>query len=300
MNLNPIIRTWKWLALIVAGMPIIAWTASADPAPLFRFALISDTHLGAHGQQDELAFSNAVREINATDAAFTLCLGDLVNAGNPLQYPAWKKIAAGLSKPWYAVPGNHDPVPLFTSQVQAETDFAFDRPPFRFIGFNSANTNSHTGYVTPAQLAWLDIQLAAAEKADLRAILFTHVPRHKNLHPDRGWWIKDADGGQGLRELLHKHRPAVAALFAGHMHCGLRGWQDLDSIPEILVPALGGIGNARRKWDPAAMEGWVLEEFRNGYLLADVFPDAIRFTYKPLGVPSSVTTNISLRLPQTP
>ena len=99
----------------------------------FAFALISDTHLG-RGGNDKAAeqMRLAVSEINASPASLVLCCGDLVNAGevpaNRKHYPTWVQIAGGFRSPWHAVPGNHDPIDVFTEHVRPQTDYVVDAP----------------------------------------------------------------------------------------------------------------------------------------------------------------------------
>src|SRR5262245_53403658 len=53
----------------------------ARATPTFSFALITDTHLGKPGADYVTRMRNAVAEINASPAAFTVFCGDLVDRG---------------------------------------------------------------------------------------------------------------------------------------------------------------------------------------------------------------------------
>ncbi|MBM4050918.1 MAG: hypothetical protein FJ279_37965, partial [Planctomycetes bacterium] len=128
---------------LAAGAGWVALTALASRAnaqatakPEFTFALVSDTHVGRKGEGPSRNMALAVEEINASPAQFTVFCGDLVDNGmkpeNEKRYPEWAEIAGRLNKPFYAVPGNHDPEDRFKQHVRKETDFAFDHERFRF------------------------------------------------------------------------------------------------------------------------------------------------------------------------
>ena len=66
---------------------------------------------------------DAVTEINDAAVEFTIFCGDLVDRGeveaNQKRYGEWLDLAKGLKKDFTAVPGNHDPVAVFTSLPSA-------------------------------------------------------------------------------------------------------------------------------------------------------------------------------------
>lgn len=249
----------------------------------FEFAIIADSHIQARNQEMR-ALTTAVDEINASEAAFTVCLGDLVNVGadNPDRYPEWRAAVDRLSKPWHAVPGNHDPVELFRKHVQDKTDFTVDADGVRLVLFQNSRTDSHKGFLTPEQLPWIDAAVAEADAAGRRSILCCHVPAHRNVSPDRGYFLDDANGGTEFAGLLERRRKSILAVFSGHNHCGLRGWDD-RGVPEVIVTALGGVGNKR---DLSKAPGWHLGpqgSQPNGYTQVAVHEAAVVIRYKPVG-----------------
>jgi 3',5'-cyclic AMP phosphodiesterase CpdA len=258
----------------------------ARPAPgpkRLEFAIISDSHIQDR-RQEMRALTTAIDEINASAAAFTVCLGDLVNKGaeNPDRYPEWKAAVDRLAKPWHAVPGNHDPVELFRQHVQDKTDFTVDADGVRLVLFQNSRVDSHKGFLTPEQLSWIDAAVAEAEADGRRSILLCHVPAHRNVSPDRGYYLDDANGGSAFAELLERRRRAILAVFSGHNHCGLRGWDD-RGVPEVIVTALGGVGNNR---DLTKAPGWHLGpqgSQPNGYTQVAVHEAAVVVRYKPVG-----------------
>ncbi|HUT32848.1 MAG TPA: metallophosphoesterase [Planctomycetota bacterium] len=259
--------------------------AAEDAAkPLFEFAVVSDTHLGKGGSETPAkVLAQAVEEINASPAEFTLFLGDLVDSGakNEAQYPKWLEVAKGLKKPFYAIPGNHDPAEFFRKYVRAETDYAFDHKGFRFVLFNDSEPTTHDGVVTPEQLKWLAAQVDDAAAKKLRVVLCAHIAAHPNKHPDVGWWVR-----KGEKELaallLAKGGDPLVAFLTGHFHCGLRGWSDRGGVHEIVFPALAWNGDRKLEAAP----GFTIREHRKGYVLVEVRANELRLRYKPLGAPA--------------
>jgi len=271
---------------------ILAGRRALGEEPELSLALVSDTHLGRQGSPSYAKWmQQVVEEINASPAEMTLFLGDLVDSGakNEPLYAEWTKIAKGLKKPFYPVPGNHDPDDFFKKHVRPETDYVADHKGHRFVFFQDTRTDSHLGTITPEQLRWITEQVDAAAAKKLRVILCAHITSHKNLHPDVGWWVRT--GGEEFRKMLEARSHAVVACFSGHFHCGVRGWSDLAGIPEVVVPSTAWNGN--RGLDKAP--GFAMEEFRRGYVLADLWPDRLRLRYKPIGAEPSA--ELTLRLP---
>ena len=110
-----------------------------------RYLIFTDIH----GNLEELlAMFKAIQKMRVDHYIF---LGDLVDTGakNEAQYPEWTKIAKGLQKPFYPIPGNHDPEDFFRKHVRPETDYAVDHKGYRFLLFQDTRTDSHLGTVTP-------------------------------------------------------------------------------------------------------------------------------------------------------
>src|SRR3954462_2691502 len=151
-------------APVLAAAPLLA----ADPKPAFSFALVTDTHLGKPGADYVKRMADAVAEINASPAAFTVFCGDLVDRGeDPTSqklYPKWVELAKGLKTEWTAVPGNHDPREQFTKHVRKETELVLDFKDYRVLCFADAEPNpGHMGVVTEDQVKWLQARLDEAK-----------------------------------------------------------------------------------------------------------------------------------------
>ena len=273
----------------VAASPLLA----ADPRPVFSFALVTDTHLGKPGADYVKRMADAVAEINASPAAFTVFCGDLVDRGeveaSQTLYPKWVEIARGLKNDWTAVPGNHDPRDQFTRHVRKQTDSILDFKDYRIVCFADAEPNpGHLGVVTEDQIKWLQARLDEAKGK--RVILAAHVIYHENKHPDVGWYIKDKVSREPMGKLLAANRQVVA-FFGGHLHCGMRGWSDTaHGIHEVVLPCVSY--NNDRKLDKAP--GFAVREFRPAWVRVDVFGDRLVLTYKPVGAEPAATRELKL------
>ena len=269
-----------------------AFTAEPAGKPNLTFALATDTHFGRQ-VGDEERLQQLVDEINRSDAQFTLFCGDLVHNGQAdgkdKQYLVWKDTTEALKKDYFAVPGNHDPDPVFLKHIARQTDFVFEHKDFRFVCFRNAEPNpGHDGIVTPEQLKWLQARLDEARKKDQRVVLAAHVIFHENKHPDVGWYIKK--GREEFGKLLQANKHVVTFL-AGHSHCGLRGWDDTSGIHEVVLPSASW--NTDRGL--AKAPGYSLEEFRASWVLAELFADRLVLHYRPFGVQPAASKELAIK-----
>jgi hypothetical protein len=149
---------------------------------------------------------------------------------------------------------------------------------YRFLTFADAEVNpGHLGVVTPEQIKWLESQLTEAKKKDQRVVLVAHVIYHENKNPDVGWYIKT--GRAEFGKLLQANKQIVA-FFAGHFHCGMRGWDDTyHGIHEIILPCLSY--NRDRMLDKAP--GFAIKEIRPAWVQVDVYDRRLVLKYKPVG-----------------
>lgn len=252
-----------------------------------EIVVISDTHLGYKGQDSaRRQWQATAEELAKAPGKLILHLGDVVDGGREPQYAIYKEFRDRIGKPVHEIPGNHDPAELFARHIRPTIDTVVELDWLRFLLLNNSKPESHDGFLSPRQLEWLDEQCAAATHDSKLAILSLHVPAHRNLHPDRGWFIKPVDGQTRLYELLEKHRDTVLALFHGHFHNGLRGWDDHPPCHEICFPS--ALYNQDRKLREQQAPGYNLPEFRPGYTRVTIAPDSLRFLYQPLGVAEGV------------
>jgi predicted phosphodiesterase len=257
--------------------------AAAQSLPNFSFLVVSDTHLGR--QDQDAAARQWVRTAEALDTTagdFVLHLGDVVDSGREAQYAVYRETRKRIRKPVYEIPGNHDPQPLFEKHLRTPVELAFDHKGIRFLLFNNSRPESHDGFVTDKALAWIAKQCADAARKELLLIVCAHVPVHDNKHPDRGWQVRAKDGQGELYKLLAQHRDRVLALFHGHFHNGIRGWDDHAPLQEVVFPS--ALYNQDRKLAEQKAPGFYLPEMRPGFVQVSMEKGQMRLRYHPVGV----------------
>jgi len=246
--------------------------AQSFPAwPDFEFIIISDTHIGRNKTSAEKQWTKCAAGLREARGDFILHLGDVVNQGVVEQYPIYKKIRDTIGKQVHEIPGNHDPLTDFERQLGIRADRSFDHGGVRFVLFNNSRTDSHDGFISEQQIDWLTDQFESAAAEGLRIVVCAHVPIHTNRPPDRAWYVKPENGQTAFYELVDRHRDRVLAIFHGHFHNGIRGWDDRSPIHEVLMPSV--IYNLDRGLSEKGAPGYNLDEFRPGYVLAK-FADA--------------------------
>lgn len=266
---------------------------AADAAKPILVALVADTHLGKDDKPEPAkGMAEVVDEINASPAELTLFLGDLVDDGGHREalYADWVRIAGGLKKPYYAIPGNHDPSAIFIKHVRPDTDYTVDHKDVRFIFFQDSSTESHDGAITAEQLKWITARVDEAAAAKRRIVLCAHIPRHPNKGPDMGWYIRSQE--KELQALLEQRAGTVIAVFSGHLHSGLRGWTDTAGVPEVAVPSC--LWNFQGDLSKAG--GFSTREQRRGYAMAELGAEKLTLRYKPTG--AAALEPVVLDLPQ--
>lgn len=278
-----------FLSAAAVGGAGLVWTQRLPAAAAldeFAFVLVSDTHLGRQeSKAPERQWRQAIDEINAAPSDFVLHLGDVVDSGRPAQYPVYAELRKTLRKPIHEVPGNHDPVELFETHIRTPIDASFDHAGVRFILFNNSHNDSHLGFITPEQTAWISKLCDEAAAQNLKIVVACHVPIHKNSAPDRGWYVKPEDGQTGFYEAIDRHVDRVLAVFHGHFHNGIRGWRDRGKLVEVLCPSV--CYNQSRKLEEALQAGkttgFFVPELRPGYTLVTLGRGRLTMQYKPLG-----------------
>lgn len=261
--------------------------------PELKFLVITDTHLGYKGGDSAAKlWTKTAAELAKQEGAFVLHLGDVVDGGREEQYPIYLKTRESIGKPVHEIPGNHDPQPLFEKHIRPKVDTAFDHQWLRVILLNDAHTDSHDGFLTREQLDWLSSQITDARQTSKAVVIAMHVPAHDNKHPDRGWFVKPKDGQTEFYELIAAKTSPVLALFHGHFHNGLRGWDDRKPIHEICFPS--ALYNQDRKLEEQKAAGYNPIEFRPGYTAITLQTDKLLLDYRVTGATANVTRECPL------
>jgi outer membrane protein assembly factor BamB/predicted phosphodiesterase len=202
---------------------------SQERGPL-RFALVTDTHIGSQGADEDLRMT--VRDINRDDSiAFVIISGDVTEFGSDSELMLAKEILDSLDKPWYIIPGNHDTkwsesgANSFRRIFGAET-FAFRNDGYLFIGTNSGpNMRMGPGQVPRENIVWLDSVLNAPENRSVKIISVNHYPLDNSLN---NWYE--------LTDRLRREDTRLA--LCGHGHA--------DRVMNFEgIPAIMGLSNLR-------------------------------------------------------
>ena len=174
----------KKTVLFLLGIIVTLLISAQNP---FRFAFISDTHIGNQTAEEDLR--RTVMSINNdTSLAFVVITGDITEFGSDEELQLAKKLFDSLNKPWYIIPGNHDAnwsesgSNSFKKIFGAET-FQFIHNNYLFIGTASGpNMRMSPGQVPREQIVWLDSSLNYLKDKNMPVIFLNHYPQDSSLN----------------------------------------------------------------------------------------------------------------------
>ncbi len=265
---------------------------SASLSPL-SFIIVTDTHIGkGDSLSPEKLWAKTAAEVQAAPGKFVLHLGDIVDGMREPQYARYLAVRKTITKPVYEIPGNHDKPEDFQTHIRRDIDTFFDHHWLRVVLMNNSHNDSHEGFFTAEQLSWLARTCDDAASKNLRLLICAHVPVHYNIHPDRGWYVKPANGQTAFYATLKKHEARVIGLFHGHFHNGLRGWDDHHPIHEILFPS--ALYNQDRNLEEKKASGYNPKEFRPGYTMVSIENATMTLKYRVTGADAGVEKSLAL------
>ena len=252
---------------------LLVYTFSYSQKTSFRFAFISDTHIGSPNGGAEEDLRRTVADINTMqNIAFVVLTGDITELGKNEELTLARKILDSLNVPYYIIPGNHDTGwsesgGLRFNQVFGDDKFYFTYNGIHFIGCASGPyVRMSDGHVPRHAVNWMQEKLKKIGSKE-PLIFLNHYPLDNGL--DNWYEIVDA----------LKTKNTVLAL-CGHGH-------NNRPVKAEDIPAVMGRSNLRAK----AAEG--------GYNLVDVRADSILFTErKPLSKTERQWTGVAVQLHQ--
>lgn len=216
----------------------------------FRFAFVTDTHIGSPNGAAEEDLVRTVRDINAQqDLAFVLLTGDITELGTQEELLLAKKILDSLKIPWYIIPGNHDTGwsesgGLGFTQVFGMDRFSFSHAGIQFIGCASGPyVRMSDGHVPRDAVNWLDSTLASLPDGT-PLVMVNHYPLDNSL-----------DNWYEVTDRIRKKNTAMA--ICGHGHANKK--MDFEGIPGVM-----GRSNLRAK---AEVGGYNIVEWRSDSVL---------------------------------
>lgn len=229
----------------------LSFTVAAQTKP-FRFAFVSDTHIGSPNGNAEEDLRRTVEDINnQPDIMFVVLTGDITELGTDKELALAKQILDGLKVPYYIIPGNHDTGWSESGGLSFTKTFGTDRFYFthngiHFIGCASGPyVRMSDGHVPREAVNWMKATLGKLKK-DEPVVYLNHYP----LDAGQDNWYEVVD--------MLKTKNTVLAL-CGHGHSN-------RPMQAEGIPAVMGRSNLRAK----APEG--------GYNLVDVTKDSFLFT----------------------
>jgi outer membrane protein assembly factor BamB/predicted phosphodiesterase len=243
--------------IVVFLLILIVSTTEAQIKP-FRFAFISDTHIGSPNGSAEEDLRRTVADINQmTDIAFVVLTGDITELGTTEEIKMAKAILSELKVPYYIIPGNHDTGWSETGGVAFVQAFGYDKFIFEhngitFIGCASGPyVRMSDGHIPRDAVNWLDKELSKLKK-DQPIVFLNHYPLDNGLD---NWY-------EAIDRLKKKN--TIAAL-CGHGHANKA--MNFEGIPAVM-----GRSNLRAKAEIG------------GYNLVDVRADSMIFSERRPGL----------------
>ena len=232
------------LTLLLCALPLLAL---AENAP-FRFAWLSDTHVGSStGEQDLRA---SVRDINSlTGLSFVVLSGDVTEYGSREQLRLAKELLDGFKIPCHVLPGNHDTKwsesgATDFGRIWGQDRFVFEHNGYRFIGMHQGPLmKMGDGHWAPQDVRWLETTLKQMPDPRQPLIFITHYPIDDGI---ANWYV--------VLDLLKKYN--VQAILCGHGHANHKYF--FEGVPGVM-----GRSNLRVK-DPVG--GYNIVEVTNGEL----------------------------------
>ena len=227
----------------------------------FRFAFLSDTHIGSPNGSAEEDLRRTVRDINAmTDIAFVVLTGDITELGTNEELKLAKQILDSLKVRWYIIPGNHDSGWSESGGIMFGTVFGYDKFSFEYSGIRFLGCPSgpyvrmSDGHIPRSSINWLDEELKKVSPQQ-PVIFLNHYPIDDGL-----------DNWYEITDRLRNYN--TWAILCGHGHANKA--MNFEDIPGVM-----GRSNLRAK---AAI---------GGFNLVDVRADSMIFTERRPGVETS-------------
>ncbi len=238
------------------GFFFLLYIASAQTKP-FRFAFVTDTHIGSPNGNAEEDLRRTVADINSMkDIDFVIINGDVTELGKEAELALTKHLLDSLRIRYYILPGNHDTGWSGSGGLDFTATFGGDAFHFIHNGIHFIGTASgpyvrmSDGHVPRHNITWLTKELQKIGK-DEPIAFFNHYPLDSGL-----------DNWYEVIDLLKQKNTILAMCGHGHNNRPVKA----EGIPSVM-----GRSNLRAK------------EVEGGYNLVDIGLDSIFFTErKPL------------------
>ncbi len=210
-------------SLLLAALALWSPPTLAE-SPSFRFAWLSDTHVGSATAAEDLRAS--VRDINAmSNLSFVIVSGDVTEFGSREQLRQAKQILSELKVPCHVLPGNHDcrwsesGATDFTRLFGAER-LEFEYGGYLFLGIHQGPLMQMAdGHWSPQDVHWLQTTLANLRDQQQPIIFVTHYPLNDKI---ANWFV--------VLDLLKRYNTQV--VLCGHEHANKK--YVFEGVPGVL------------------------------------------------------------------
>lgn len=197
----------------------------------FKFAFVSDTHIGSSTSEEDL--QRTIEDINnLKELDFALFTGDITEMGTDEELAIAQDLISQLKIPYYVLPGNHDTGWSESGGVSFIKEFGSDKIVFEHEGYKIIGTASgpyvrmSDGHIPRDAIVWLDSVLTATPK-EQPIIFVNHYPLNNSLDN----WFEATDR-------LRKYNSQFAISGHGHRNKAF----DFEGIPGAM-----GRSNLRAK-----------------------------------------------------
>ncbi|HEX4307476.1 MAG TPA: phosphodiesterase [Solirubrobacterales bacterium] len=246
----------------------------------FLLAQISDPHLGEPaiaGVKPKRSLREVIAAIealpNPVDAI--LVTGDLAEHAAPAEYALAAELIGRLGVPFHVLPGNHDDRATMREafalpgEGDAPIDYVADLGALRLVVVDSTIPGEDHGDFEPAQLEWLEAELASAP-AQPTIVAMHQTPLITGIPDWDGVIMRPADR-RALAAVVERH-PQVRAIVGGHLHriaaSSLAG-RPVIAAPSTFVQARPNFETEKVKLRDF-FRGFVLHVLRDGELGSQV------------------------------
>ena len=154
-------------------------------AQQFKYAFVTDTHIGSSTGEEDL--NRTVADINLQkDIDFVIITGDITEMGTNDELKLAKSIFSKLNKPYYIIPGNHDTGWSESGGVNFIKEFGYDKFSFDYNGYrfiacaSGPYVRMSDGHIPRDATVWLDSVLKATPK-NMPIIFANHYPLDNSL-----------------------------------------------------------------------------------------------------------------------
>jgi 3',5'-cyclic AMP phosphodiesterase CpdA len=179
-------------------------------------------------------FATLLDRIVEDGNSFVVHLGDLVENGTAAEFQRWREMMADYSIAFFPVPGNHDANEGSLAEYLAFTGVAGAHYSFDMGLVHFAMVDSHRGYLTAEESAWLEADLAGTRQPV--KIVALHYPPFD----PRGSDYVMTRGNETFLSLMNRYD--VQYVFAGHIHA-----YDQASRDGVIYIMSGGGGAPLRR-----------------------------------------------------